>query len=184
MTMFIFEESSIFHNISLIHQYPLWNIHMAIHYDIIFHIAWIYPSIISIHIPLIAHFISQFYIHSYPIMGLWNIHLSIVEWSRFHSIPFIYLNIYISISIFEISINIQLYHLCIYIYIYIYINYIHLYPLSIIHYDVISFIDAAAMPLLRISGVATCPFHRAAVQCAERVQKLQATSTDVVDNGG
>ena len=129
--MFIFEESSIFHNISLIHQYPLWNIHMAIHYDIIFHIAWIYPSIISIHIPLIAHFISQFYIHSYPIMGLWNIHLSIVEWSRFHSIPFIYLNIYISISIFEISINIQLYHLCIYIYIYIY----QLYPfISIIHY--------------------------------------------------
>ena len=177
--MFIFEESSIFHNISLIHQYPLWNIHMAIHYDIIFHIAWIYPSIISIHIPLIAHFISQFYIHSYPIMGLWNIHLSIVEWSRFHSIPFIYINIYISISIFW---NTYQYPIISFMYIHIYIY--QLYPLSIIHYDVISFIDAAAMPLLRISGVATCPFHRAAVQCAERVQKLQATSTDVVDNGG
>ena len=128
MTMFIFEESSIFHNISLIHQYPLWNIHMAIHYDIIFHIAWIYPSIISIHIPLIAHFISQFYIHSYPIMGLWNIHLSIVEWSRFHSIPFIYINIYISISIFW---NTYQYPIISFMYIHIYISIISIY----IHYQ-------------------------------------------------
>ena len=152
--------------------YPLWH-NIPHSMDISQYYIHSYPLNSPLHIPILYPFIS--------IMGLWNIHLSIVEWSRFHSIPFIYINIYIYLF-FEIPTNIQLYHLCIYIY--IYINYIHLYPLSIFHYDVISFIDAAAMPLLRISGVATCPFHRAAVQCAERVQKLQATSTDVVDNGG